>query len=61
MSHMLGDEEIAVRIPAGLGQIITPSGDLLDASWAVLVPSKTGVRSAYPVLESHRLVKKAIE
>jgi transposase len=43
------DGPAAVQIPSGLGQVIYPNGAIVPASWAVVVPSETGFRTAYPI------------
>lgn len=44
------DGPASMRIPQGLGQVIKPDGSIVQSEWAVVVPSRTGLRSAYPVL-----------
>ena len=43
-------ETITVSIPNGLGQVITPTGKIVPATKAIVVPSETGIRTAYPIL-----------
>lgn len=40
---------ITIEIPPGLGRSIQPDGSFMEASRAVLVPSKSGVKTAYPI------------
>ncbi|NEW04688.1 hypothetical protein GK047_01470 [Paenibacillus sp. SYP-B3998] len=49
--HSLGSisEVIDVDIPTGLGQIITPSGEIISATRARIVPSGTGIKTAFPI------------
>jgi len=48
----LGDikEPTTVSIPEGMGQVITPTGEILPATQATVVPSATGIKTAYPTL-----------
>jgi hypothetical protein len=41
---------IEIPIPKGLGRIVNPDGSFTEATHAVLVPSGTGVKTAYPSL-----------
>ncbi|AJQ96673.1 choice-of-anchor A family protein [Gynuella sunshinyii] len=50
MSHSV-DVPTTVRITPGLGQVITKEGEVLDTVWAIIVPSKNGIKTAYPVLK----------
>ena len=43
-------ETKTVNIPPGLGQVITPTGEIIPATRAIIVPSPTGIRTAYPIL-----------
>ena len=38
-----------INLPKGLGRVIHPDGTMTPATKARLVPSKTGVKSAYPI------------
>ncbi len=40
---------ITVELPEGLGRIVHPDGTFTPATHATLVPSKSGVKTAYPV------------
>lgn len=45
------DGPTSVRIPRGLGRVIRPDGTIVDAEWALVVPSPSGgLRTAYPIL-----------
>ena len=44
------NEPTTVSIPEGLGQVITPTGEILPADKAIVVPSLTGIKTAYPIL-----------
>lgn len=48
----LGDitKPTIVSIPKGLGQVITPAGEIVPATKAIVVPSSTGIKTAYPIL-----------
>lgn len=37
-----------VTIPEGLGQVITSIGEIVPATKAIVVPSATGIKTAYP-------------
>lgn len=39
-----------VRIPAGLGHLIKPDGTIASASWATVIKSGSGIRTAYPII-----------
>jgi hypothetical protein len=39
-----------VDIPSGLGQVIKPNGEIVQATKAIVVPFKSGIRTAYPIL-----------
>jgi hypothetical protein len=41
---------VTVRIPAGLGHLIKPDGTIAVASWARVITSVSGIRTAYPVI-----------
>ncbi|SFR69527.1 RHS repeat-associated core domain-containing protein [Anaeromicropila populeti] len=43
-------EPITVSIPKGLGQVITPTGNIVPATKAIVVPSATGIKTAFPIL-----------
>ncbi|WP_229685000.1 polymorphic toxin-type HINT domain-containing protein, partial [Deinococcus roseus] len=43
-------EVITVEIPRGLGQVIKPNGEIVTATHALIVPSKTGIKTAYPYI-----------
>ncbi|MGB8451369.1 MAG: hypothetical protein WCD89_03465, partial [Anaerocolumna sp.] len=47
----LGDikEPTTVSIPEGLGQVITQTGEIVPATKAVVVPSASGIKTAYPI------------
>ncbi len=47
----LGDikEPTTISIPQGLGQVITPTGEIVPATKAIVVPSATGIKTAYPI------------
>ncbi|OXM87398.1 S8 family serine peptidase [Paenibacillus rigui] len=38
-----------IDIPTGLGQVITPTGEVIAATKAIIVPSPTGTKTAYPI------------
>jgi len=42
-------EATTFDLPAGMGQVITPSGEIIKATKVIIVPSKTGVKTAYPI------------
>ncbi|SMO52761.1 RHS repeat protein [Melghirimyces algeriensis] len=42
-------EVTKVEIPEGLGHVITPTGEVVSASHALIVPSRTGIKTAYPI------------
>ena len=44
------DGPASVRIPESLGQVILPNGTVVPAQWASVVPSSTGIRTAYPII-----------
>ena len=54
-SQIIGNMKISeptkIKIPAGLGQVITPNGDIIAARAAIVVPKPGGIRTAYPILE----------
>ena len=43
------DGPVSVQIPDGLGQLVMPDGSTSPANWATVVPSNTGLRTAYPI------------
>lgn len=43
-------ETTTVSIPEGLGQVITPTGEIVPATKVIVVPSATGIKTAYPIL-----------
>ena len=43
-------EPTTVSIPEGIGQVITPTGEIVTATKAIVVPSATGIKTAYPIL-----------
>ncbi|MCE9669616.1 hypothetical protein LY474_17615 [Myxococcus stipitatus] len=45
-----GKDVQRVQIPEGLGQVIRPDGAIVPANWANVVPSRTGILTAYPIL-----------
>ena len=50
----LGELKNGTRVlplPPGLGRLVLPDGSFEDAFWAKLVPSGTGVKTAFPVTE----------
>ncbi|WP_276570661.1 polymorphic toxin-type HINT domain-containing protein, partial [Paenibacillus alvei] len=42
-------EATTFDLPSGMGQVITPSGEIIKATKVIIVPSKTGVKTAYPI------------
>lgn len=48
----LGDitKPTTVSIPKGLGQVITSTVEIVPATKAIVVPSATGIKTAYPIL-----------
>jgi RHS repeat-associated protein len=50
LSRVKVDGPASVRIPSGLGQVIRPDGSIVQAEWARVVPSPTGLRTAFPVV-----------
>ncbi|MEK4852826.1 RHS repeat-associated core domain-containing protein [Paenibacillus sp. FSL H7-0756] len=42
-------EATTFNLPAGMGQVITPEGVIIPATKAILVPSSTGIKTAYPI------------
>lgn len=42
-------EVTEVNLPKGLGQIITPSGEIVEATKIRVVPSPTGIKTAFPI------------
>ena len=42
-------EPTTVSIPNGLGQVITPTGEIIPATKAIVVPSANGIKTAYPI------------
>lgn len=57
LSHGI-DKIVIKRIPRGMGRVVTDSGEIIEASYAFIKPSSTGIRSAFPVLENHKDFKK---
>jgi hypothetical protein len=51
LSNALRNTSVAtVRIPAGLGHVIKPDGTIVAASWARVLTSVSGIRTAYPII-----------
>ena len=46
---------VIVKLPEGLGKIVNPDGTFSPATHAVLVPSGSGVKTAYPVPSIFRI------
>ncbi|THF72490.1 polymorphic toxin-type HINT domain-containing protein, partial [Cohnella fermenti] len=42
-------EATTFDLPAGMGQVITPTGEIVPATKVIIVPSATGVKTAYPI------------
>lgn len=50
LSKIKLDGPASIRLPDGLGQVIKPDGAIISAEKALLVPSATGLKTAYPIL-----------
>lgn len=44
----LGNGSRIVKIPKNIGRVIDQNGTYIEATHAILVPSKNGVKTAYP-------------
>jgi hypothetical protein len=44
------DGPALIKLPDGLGQVIGPDGSITSATWARVVPSASGIRTAFPIL-----------
>jgi len=42
-------EVTTLDLPAGMGQVITPTGEIIDATKVIVVPSASGIKTAYPI------------
>jgi len=50
LSKFTVDKITEVRIPEGVGQVIKADGSIVSAEWARIMPSATGVKTAYPII-----------
>lgn len=48
--NQLNNGAITIPIPEGLGRVINPDGTFSIATHARLVPSRSGVKTAYPLI-----------
>ncbi|WP_256818857.1 RHS repeat domain-containing protein [Pseudomonas putida] len=51
IAKIKSNEPTKIKIPEGLGQVITPHGDIIPTRAAIVVPKDGGIRTAYPILE----------
>ncbi|WP_345784181.1 hypothetical protein [Paenibacillus lacisoli] len=42
-------EATTFDLPSGMGQVITPTGKIISATKVIIVPSPSGVKTAYPI------------
>jgi RHS repeat-associated protein len=42
-------EVTTLDLPAGMGQVITPTGEIINATKVIVVPSASGIKTAYPI------------
>ena len=54
LNNLPVDGPATVRIPTGLGQVITPNGNIVDAEWTRIIPKQEGIRTAFPVISKRK-------
>jgi hypothetical protein len=50
LKEITAEGPLSLRIPEGLGQVIRADGTTVPATWARVVPSADGIRTAFPIL-----------